>query len=71
MSELRDIKDVTSLEDQMENYAQTCEMIGDYLQDLKKHVKTLTNGDYSFQLDNIGEAQYALYEASKHLSENG
>lgn len=71
MSELRDIKDVTSLDDQMESYAQTCEMMADYLQDLKKHVKTLTNGDYSLQLDNIGKAQYALYEASKHLSENG
>lgn len=71
MSELRDIKDVTSLDGQMESYAQTCEMMADYLQDLKKHVKTLTNCDYSLQLDNIGKAQYALYEASKHLSENG
>lgn len=70
MAELQDIKDMTSLDIQMGGYACMCEMMADYFQDLKKHVKTLKNGDYSLEIENINKAQHCLYEASKHLSDN-
>ena len=70
MAELQDIKDMTSLDIQMGGYACMCEMMADYFQDLKKHVKTLKNDDYSLEIENINKAQHCLYEASKYLSDN-
>lgn len=70
MAELQDIKDMTSLDIQMGGYAYMCEMMADYFQDLKKHVKTLKNDDYSLEIENINKAQHCLYEASKYLSDN-
>lgn len=74
MAELQDIKDEASVEEQMIAYGRTCEMMADYLQDLKKRVAHLSkenDGQLSQELDNLNDGQKALYEAAKYLMAGG
>ena len=76
MAELKDIRSSQDVSYQMSNYSITCEMLADYIQDLKKHVKTLDSGDDSsidvvMELQNLDKAQHALYEAAKYLGSTG
>lgn len=76
MAELKDIRSSQDVSGQMSNYSITCEMLADYIQDLKKHVKTLDSGDDSsidvvMELQNLNKAQHALYEAAKYLGSTG
>lgn len=74
--ELQDIKSMGDVFSQMANYSTTCEMLADYIQDLKKHVKTLDDGDDTsidvvMELQNLDKAQHSLYEAAKYLGSTG
>lgn len=76
MAELKDIQSVRDVADQMINYSTMCEMMADYIQDLKKHVKAMDDGDMdnieiAKELQNLNSAQHSLYEASKYLGSTG
>ena len=76
MAELKDIRSSQDVSYQMSNYSITCEMLADYIQDLKKHVKAMDDGDMdnieiAKELQNLNSAQHSLYEAAKYLGSTG
>lgn len=70
MSELKDITNHDSVNDQITQYSNLISLTADNLQDLKARVKELDNGNYSKELNAINEAQQALYQALQKLELN-
>ena len=68
--ELQDIKSMDDVVSQMNSYGVTCEMIADYLQDLRKHIDKISVVGADDCLIAINDAQRALYEASQALNRN-
>lgn len=70
MSELKDITNHDSVNDQITQYSNLISLTADNLQDLKLRVKELDNGNYSKELNAINDAQQALYQALQKLELN-
>lgn len=70
MSELKDITNHDSVNDQITQYSNLISLTADNLQDLKTRVKELDNGNYSKELNAINDAQQALYQALQKLELN-
>lgn len=76
MAEMKDITNENTVHHQMTSLANMYELQADYLQDLKRQVKSLNHvgdihtGVYEYQmkaLEKINQAQRSLYEASNEI----
>lgn len=65
--ELRDIKTLDDLQDQMKIYGTMIEQLGDNLQDLKK-VEIARERKENDMVKTLDEVQHLLYEASRKLA---
>lgn len=65
--ELRDIKTLDDLQDQMKIYGTMIEQLGDNLQDLKK-VEIARERKENDMVKILDEVQHLLYEASRKLA---
>lgn len=65
--ELRDIKTLDDLQDQMKIYGTMIEQLGDNLQDLKK-VEIAQERKENDMVKALDEVQHLLYEASRKLA---
>ena len=68
--ELKDIKGIDAILDQVKIYSIVSEQLADNLQDFKNQIKSQQNeGDYNEILKLLSDAESLIYQASSKLAE--
>lgn len=68
MAELKDLANAEALNNQVEKLGDMIELNADYMQDLKRQIKSLPNSNFDDLLQRVDEAQHLMYQASQKLT---
>ncbi|MGK4088404.1 hypothetical protein AB0Y46_19475 [Bacillus velezensis] len=68
MAELKDLTNAEALNNQVEKLGDMIELNADYMQDLKRQIKSLPNSNFDDLLQRVDEAQHLMYQASQKLT---